>query len=126
MATLLLLIASCSSCAGTKARETVLMPALLQAWTATINKQVEAAAVANAVPLFTPEQVRALGAALVSALESGDRSIARTVDWSALRQAALIGIQLRVKNNEIGPGVALSIVETVRLFDQDWTTLLSR
>lgn len=113
-----------AACAGVKARETVLMPVMLQAWSTVLAKHVESVAATSAPEVATP--LREKAEALRVALDSGDRYQALTVDWPTLRQAALAGVQLRVTANEIGPGVGLSIVETVNQFDQNWTKLGAR
>lgn len=115
-----------AACAGVKARETVLMPAMAQAWSTPLMKQVEAAAVAGLPEGVDPAAVREKAAAMQIALDSGDRYAVNSGDWAMLRSAALAGIQARVKAGEIGPGVGLSLVETVRQFDQRMTQLLAR
>jgi len=115
-----------AACAGVKARETVLMPAMAQAWSTVLAKHVEAAVAAGQPEGSNPETVRDQAAAMQAALDSGDRYAVHSVDWATLRVAALAGVQVRVSANEIGPGVGLSIVETVRKFDQRMTQLLAR
>lgn len=126
VAALLLGVLLLAACAGVKARETVLMPAMAQAWSTVLAKHVEAAAAAGQPEGSNPATVREQAAAMQAALDSGDRYAVFSVDWATLRVAALAGVQVRVSANEIGPGVGLSIVETVRQFDQRMTQLLAR
>lgn len=113
-----------SSCAGVHARETVLMPTMLQAWETTLAKHVEVVAAGSAAELAA--DLRSKSEAMRTALASGDRYMMASTDWPTLRQAALAGIQLRVSSGEIGPGVGLSIVETTNLFDRNFSKLVSR
>jgi predicted aspartyl protease len=119
----LLLIAAC---AGVKARETVLMPVMAQAWSTVLSLHVEVAATTNALEGVDPELLRSKSAAMQAALNSGDRYSVVAADWALLRPAALAGVQARVTANEIGAGVGMSIVETVRQFDVRMTQLLGR
>lgn len=114
------------ACAGTRARETVLMPAMAAAWSQMLAKHVEAAAAAGVVENVEPKTLREKSAAMQTALDSGDRYAVSADDWNLLRPAALAGVQVRVNANEIGPGVGLEIVETVRQFDQRMTQLKAR
>lgn len=113
------------ACAGTRARETVLMPAMAQQWSHTLAPHVEAAAAAGAVATPAAE-LREKSAAMQTALDSGDRYSVSAADWNVLRPAALAGVQVRVDAKAIGPGVGLSMVEAVRQFDERMTQLLAR
>lgn len=96
-----------TSCAGTKARENVLMPAMALAWSTVIAPHAERGG-ADVVQL---DNVQVL-------LDSGDRDAAAAIAaaWLSLREDALRGIDLRLAVGEIGPNGANVFRETVRQF----------
>ena len=96
-----------SACAGTKARENVLMPAMHEAYVRVIERHVERGG-------GDPGE----SASLREALAAGDVVGVLALDWNALRIAALRGIEARLAGGEIGPGVAASIAETLAEFDR--------
>jgi hypothetical protein len=90
------------ACAGARARQHVLLPAMRTAWVSIAPE----ARVGGA----TEEQVSAMDAAL----ETGFVEVG---GWPTLRDLALVGIQMRLENGEIGIGVAALLRERVRQFD---------
>jgi hypothetical protein len=107
-----------AACAGIRARDMALLPAVKTAWTS----------VQQDVLRGDPELVVEV-ADLTAAFDSGDRvQIAivagRTID--TLLEAAQSGIDARLVAGEIGLGVAASLRERLRLFEESIEKLVSR
>ena len=121
---LILALMVIGGCAGTKARDEVLMPTMSLAWPGIAvdveygAQEMEDAAEAQAV--------RAEAIAIGEALGRGDRPALLTLDWNGVQGAALRGIQARITSGEIGHGVAQSLVERIRNFDAAWRQAVSR
>lgn len=115
------------ACAGLKARDEVLPRSMGQAF-ASIEPQVRAGAAAQDPPLSAEQvaQIDADLAAIRGALERGARAELLSIDWPPLRALAEGGIVARAQRNEIGLGVAQSLLERLRLFSESWTAALSR
>lgn len=112
-----LLIAT--ACAGIRARENVLMPAMAQAFATVIRPNAEAAAEPPAVELDRAREI----------LDSGDRTLAPELLglWTeSILPAFVEGINARFEAGEIGPGVARSLMETTRQFELNLMRLASR
>jgi hypothetical protein len=124
---LLLLVAACS---GIHAREQVLMPAMSMAYTTTIQPQVtrgiENQRDSGLIDVMTARAMFDLSDNMAKALDSGDRTSLIGVDWATLRQLATSGIQHRLEREEVGAGVALSLLETLNQFSQRYAQLLAR
>ncbi len=101
------LLALLAACAGTKAREHVLMPAMALAWSTVIAPHAERGG-ASAADV----------AAVQVLLDSGDRDAAPAIAaaWLVLERDALRGINLRLAAGEIGPNGASILRETLRQF----------
>ncbi len=109
----LTLVLSC--CAGLKAREHVLIPAMEMAWagiTTDIGAGMSALTVDGAA--VVREECERMGVALAT----GDIQGILMVDWARLRGVAEIGISLRLARKEIGPGVYESLKERLRVFSE--------
>ena len=100
------------------------MPAMALGWNGTISAQVAWQA-AHGDPLDAAALLEG-SEAMRSALESGDRSQVIGVDWTLLFFGAVAGIEGRQLADEIGPGVAASLRETVDRFNQSYVQLLAR
>jgi len=112
-----LLIAT--ACAGIKARENVLMPAMLQAFATVIQPTAERAA---EVPVEELARVREI-------LETQDRTLAPELLglWTeSVLPAFIDGLNVRLEAGEIGPGVARSLIETTRQFELNLMRLAAR
>lgn len=104
-----------ASCAGLKAREHVLVPAMAMAWVG-IAADVEAG-----LPAISPPEgvkVRGLVQAMEVALASENADAVLAVDWLPLRACAELGISLRLEGGAIGPGVAASLRERLAVFTE--------
>lgn len=123
----LLLLAACT---GITARETLLMPTMLTLWDSAISHDVAIGiddALANGGLTEAQAAIwREEAVSMAGALASGDRTAAAEIDWLALRELALAGIQARVTDGELGEGVAESFRETVDVFDENWQILSGR
>lgn len=104
-----------AGCAGMKARENVLLPTMALAFSTVIAPIIEASDPSSDV-LLAVSAVRA-------ALEAGDGE-AVSAAWAVLEPAVLAAIDRRVDRGEIGPGVAGSLKEAVRLFGLQVVRLL--
>jgi hypothetical protein len=107
------------ACAGVAARQHTLLPAMKSAWPGV------AADVERGAALAAVDVVAEVGSVTI-ALESGHRGHLLVVDWPRLRQLALDGINARAIAGEIGPGVASSLRERLRLFDEAWFKVLEK
>ena len=109
-AVLLLLVA----CAGLKARRHVLVPAMNMAW-AGISSDIDVGI--SGLTVDAASGVRVQQQRMAAALTAGDITGILLVDWPALRKIAHQGIDLRRwKHGQIGPGVAESLRERLRMF----------
>ena len=102
-----------TACAGLKAREHVLVPAMKMAWVG-ISSDIDVGLSLLTVDAAT--FVRVKQKRMAAALDAGDIPGVLMVDWSILRSTAEIGITLRLKRGEIGPGVAGSLHERIAVF----------
>lgn len=105
------------SCAGAKARQEVLLPALKRLFTDVVAPHVERAAArveaedgAGAPAAVT---VRAASVACAAALDAGDALALGAVDLDLLYGAAVAGIADRVGEGEIGRDVGVSLQRSV-------------
>ena len=106
-----------TNCAGIKVRESALIPAMQTAWpavSASVSRASQTAATAKLLKAMT------------DALDAQDRFAAKAVNWPLLKSFAMIGISIRLKAKEIGPGVAESLRERVRVFDLSYRKLIAR
>ena len=116
-----------SACAGTKAREELLMPAMKVAWIA-ISKNVEQG-IDAALDTADITPVEAAGfrseiIAMDSALASGDPLRAADVNWHRLRRLAAQGIEARRARGEIGWGVSKILNDRLAKFHEAYIALL--
>lgn len=112
-----------TACAGVKARENVLMPAMSQAYSTSIQPMVQRGA---ELPGVDSSAVEAADVAMVEALDSGERERVAAVDWSLLRAAAEGDVSARLQAGEIGPGVAASLRGLLEEFTVQRARLLAR
>lgn len=110
-ATLLLLLVT--ACAGTKARENMLVPAMQVAW-----PRIEAVAMLAATEAEAPVVV-AFGAAVVS----GDPERIAALPFEPVRVLALQGVAARLADGTLGQFGAGSYRESIRLFNEAWLKL---
>lgn len=94
------------ACAGTRARENVLMPAMQSALLLVIEPHARA--------VMPPEALEALDG-LTETLASRDATLAgvAAAQWAAVRPWAVQGIE----QSGYGPAVQESLMETIRQFD---------
>lgn len=113
---LLLIGAGCSGCAGLNARQKVLLPTMQVVWP---NVRVTAERGVEALPPEGRTEALAtldlFGAALTAGTEEGIAHVHPS--WIQISAWADNGIDARVEAKEIGPGVALSLKERVRQFN---------
>jgi len=126
---LALLLTLLTACAGTRARDNVLLPAMQLAWPG-VAKDVEHGVVDGEqqgdLNAASADVLRAGAASMGAALEVGDRFEVLAVDWASLRGMALRGIVVRVARGEIGAGVAGSLRERVAQFNASFLKLGAR
>lgn len=111
------------ACAGIEAREHALMPAMELALP---GLAADAQPAIEALDPTEADAARATIDGIRAALETRDRSRLVGLDWSGIRSLVLSGIQSRLSAGDIGPGVAASKLERLRLFDEAWVTVTSR
>ncbi len=116
-----------SACAGIKARETVLMPAMKVAWIS-VSKDVERG-ILESLEIEDIDAVDASGLrseiiAMDVALESGDPMRVADVNWHRLNQIAKIGIEARYDQGEIGLGVRSLLLKRLARFHTAYVKLL--
>lgn len=97
------------SCVGQQARVELLTPALQAAWT-NVSADAERAVEAGMLDGQILED-------FTVAWVAGDVSAAQTL-WVPLEDGITAGIRVRVETGEIGPGVAKSLWERLRLFGE--------
>lgn len=97
-----------TACAGLEARKNVLIPTMELMWPSIV------ASIGSSSPEVE---------AMTVALKSRDIDKVLLANWDLLRSLALAGIQARLDAGEIGPGVAESLQEGVRLFDESFRRL---
>lgn len=119
---LLLIALLTAACMGLAARKHVLLPAMGQAWPS-IEKHAERGITAAQMSPPAEAVVRVAMARMVEMLSSGDIDMATQIRWDLIKAVALIGIDDMLK---IGPGVAESLRESVRMFDLQFQKLTSR
>lgn len=102
-----------AGCAGMKAREHVLLPAMKMAWVG-ISSDIDVGLATLTVDAAA--QVRVEQSHMALFLDAGDIDGILMVDWRRLRQTAEAGITLRVQRGEIGQGVARSLLERLVMF----------
>ncbi len=108
-----------SSCAGVTARKYVMIPAMEKMWPS-IEKRV----------LRGLDSVDARAATIVALasmrkmLKDKDIDSAAQIRWDLLKAAALLGIDAMLDQEEIGPGVAESFREGIRIFELAFKRLL--
>lgn len=118
-----LALALLGSCAGIKARDEVLLPAMSVAFQGIAQDVLRGAQ-------YLPEADRLRAEAEVEqirvALETGDRRALTLLDWTWLHGIALDGIGLRIMAHDIGPGVAASLIERLAMFSASWEIAVAR
>jgi hypothetical protein len=110
MTALLLLFGTCSSCAGTAARDNVLLPAMQNDW------QSIRTAVDRQVSTVDDLAQRQALAAADAALQTGNPAAIAAVPWQLLDDAHEADVVRRIAAGEISPGVADSLRERLRQF----------
>jgi hypothetical protein len=102
-----------AGCAGLKAREHVLLPAMKMAW-AGITNDVDAGL--TELTVDEAARVRAEQSRMTLFLDASDVDGILMVDWRLLRETAEKGILKRLRLGEVGPGVAKSLHERLVMF----------
>lgn len=102
-----------TGCTGPRTRNTILVPALIEAW-----PKVEALALTGGA---TETQVQLFE----NSMRAGDR-FGAAGHWIVVREAAFRGIDDRLASGSIGPGVAASLTELVNNFDNGIIDLTRR
>ena len=102
-----------TSCAGIAAREHVLVPAMKMAWVG-ISSDIDVGI--SGLTVDAASAVRVQQQWMAAALATSDIPRILMVDWVRLRSVAAFGILRRLKRGEIGPGVAGSLHERLRMF----------
>jgi len=123
--TILSILLICA-CAGVRARESVLLPAMRAAWEG-ISADV-GAGIVDLAASGTPASTESLRAAadVARALQAGDVAQVAAARWDIVEPIAQRGIDARLAKHEIGPGVAASLRERVRKFTEAWVLLGAR
>jgi len=95
-----------AACAGSTARKKALVPAVQSAWTG----------IAKDASGHDPTELATFDAAI----KSGDIAALKTVTqlWPGIQASALSGIDARVTAGEISEGVALSLRERIKNFNE--------
>jgi hypothetical protein len=91
-------------CMGTAARKEALLPAMRMTWQTSI---------AESVTLGGGDP-----APMTEALKSGDVDRVLALPWGALRDQALSGIRQLQRDGDIGPNVAILMMNEVAMFDR--------
>lgn len=110
-----IVVGQCAGCTGIKARQEILLPALVAAW-----PSVRAEAVlgdATIEPTATSAD---------AAFESQDKAQIALVKWSLIQAAATAGIAAKVQSGTVSAGVAESLRERDRQFFGGIQTYLQR
>jgi hypothetical protein len=117
-----LLIASCSGCAGTAARNEVLLPAIRLAW-----PEIKSGAIREAVATAHPDALSAVADAerAINHSDNPEPSMA-IVAWPLILDLARGDVIRRVQDGSIGPGVGESLHERIRRFEEAVNTYLRR
>ena len=111
-------VAFAAGCAGVKARETALMPAMSVAWSTMIAPNIEAALVDSTLSAETVRTIRGGVKDVQQLLDTGvaGNGPAIAFVWTILEPIARDGINLRITRGEIGPNGAIVLRETLRQF----------
>ncbi len=118
LAILPILVLLAAACAGTKARDKVLLPAVATAWPP-VKKDAEAGAALLAdasQKAIVTQRITDMDAAI--AAKDRIALAALRAGWPSIRAAAESRIQDRVKKGEISIGVSQSLLERVKKFEE--------
>lgn len=110
-----------ASCAGVIARDNIMLPAMSIAYDNGIYDNIIAGAEQESPA--TRVKLISLADRMGEALRSGDIAAVLRIDWPALQALAIVGIDIRRGLGSIGPGVAMSLQERVRLFHRSFQLL---
>lgn len=117
--TVALLLAS--ACAGTKARENVLLPAMRQAYVG-VSQDVK-----SGIPLaVNPRRAEKIEAQFASALAEGNIELLRATDWHSLESLAIQGVAKRVTDGDLSPSAGRIILRRLALFTDGYVKLVAR
>lgn len=112
------------ACTGISARDDVLIPALHATYVELMAPMVD-----DALGRLAPEDRLLLAEAasgLLTALATGDRGAVSLEQWDLVRGALDARIRERVSAGDIGPGVGISLLQAVVLFDRQLRLLVAR
>lgn len=110
-----LLVFVVSACAGTRARTSVLLPAMKQSW-----PQVQALAMLAVSP-----EDKAVVVAFDEAMKTGVITNIVAVPFEPVRQLALQGVQIRLLEGTLGNFGAGSYRENIKLFNSSYLMLVA-
>lgn len=111
------------ACAGVAARQHVLIPAMKKMWP-TVEKRAERGIATQPMSPEARTAVQGAMSSMAEMLATGDIDKAAQIRWDLIKVVALFGIDDMLKQQEIGPGVAESLREGVRVFDKAFRRLL--
>ncbi len=126
LAVALLTVSLFASCIGSRSKSATLFPAAELSWPAVQEDYLRG--VADGVEdgeLVEPAaaSLRSSGDKLGAALTARDVSTLRTISWPSMAPWAQRGIEDKLQDGEIGPGVRLSLLEQVANFTTTITKL---
>lgn len=130
-ALVLLALFAVAACTGVKARENILLPAVVKAWPP-VKKDIELGLDdAKAAGELSESEEAVLRQRLTdydAALAAKDRTAMLVLrsGWGALKSYAGRGVTARVKKGEISAGVAQSFIERHERFEEALFTLTDR
>ena len=111
------------ACAGVTARKHVMIPAMKKMWPS-IERRATRGLDVGTIGTETRAATRAAMSSMAKMLSEGDIDRAAQIRWDLIKDMALLGIGDMLKHEEIGPGVAESLREGVRVFDEAFKRLV--
>ena len=108
-----------AACAGVKARENVLMPAMSMAWTVVVTPLVERSLAADPPSDAETAAIRDGLLKVRDLLDSGDVDKASAIQevWRIVWPMAIAGVRARIDAGEIGVNGGAILMETLRQFN---------
>lgn len=109
-----------AACAGGAARDRALPMPMAGAFTGVAADIERGAAADSSLNDAARAEVAADVVRVREALAAGNRAALLGINWGRLEQLARDGVTARAVAGEIGPGVAASLLERIRLFSEAW------